>query len=146
MSPLSHDAARGPLDGLTVLIVEDDRDAREMLACVLETCGACVHGCASPGAALAYLAEHSPDVMVSDIAMPGEDGYSLMRRVRSLEQGTRRKLPSVALTAFARELDRQHALQAGFDRHFAKPLEPDLLVRSIAELAQSVGARPGTSA
>ena len=116
-----------------------------MLTCVLETCGACVHGCSSPGAALAYLAEHSPDVMVSDIAMPDEDGYSLIRRVRSLEQGTRRKLPSVALTAFAREMDRQRALQEGFDLHFAKPLKPELLVRSIAELAQAVGDPPSTT-
>lgn len=129
-------ATTGSLEGMTVLVVDDELDAREVLSQTLQLHGATVYAADSPTAALAVLAMHTPDVMISDIAMPGEDGYSLMQRVRTLTHDEKRQLPSVALTAFARESDRQRALQAGFDLHLAKPMQAEKLLLAIAQVTR----------
>lgn len=121
------------LHGLDILLVEDDREACEMLAVVLADRGASVRVAHDVDAALAQLARAWPAVLVSDIGLPGRDGYELVREVRRLEQqrgGLR--LPVIALTAFTREHDRSRALEAGFDLHLGKPLKPHLLLQAIA--------------
>ena len=121
------------LDGPTVLAVEDDAEAREMLQIILSDRGARVLTASSYGTGLRCLADSSPDVLVSDIGMPGRDGYDLIREVRRREGGGAR-LPAIALTAFTREQDREMALAAGFDGHCAKPLRPNELIARILEL------------
>ncbi len=121
------------LDGLHVLVVDDDRDARELLCAVLKRSGADVT--VASGAAEALANVSSVDVMLSDIAMPGEDGYALLRKVRALPPHVGGSVPAVALTAFARQPDRDKALAAGFNRHIAKPVDPHELVAMVAELA-----------
>lgn len=140
-------AAIGPrvLEGVRVLAVDDEPDARQLISTVLERCGAQVVTVSSAAEALAVI-EHinhdpPPNVMVSDIAMPGEDGYELIRKVRLLDQQHGRHLPAAALTAYARPQDRDLALQAGYQRYLAKPVEPRDLVATVAELA----GRPTTS-
>jgi CheY-like chemotaxis protein len=88
-------------------------------------------------AALRAIAADLPDVAVSDLAMPMEDGYSFVRRVRSLRETDARRLPLVAMTAHARAEDRHRVLDAGFDRHVAKPIEPAELVAALADLLTS---------
>jgi CheY-like chemotaxis protein len=122
------------LEGLRILVVDDEADARELLACFLESAGATVLLAEAAAAALAVLADHTPDVMVSDIGMPGEDGYSLMRSVRSLPHAEKRALPAIALTAFTRDVDRECALSAGFDVHLPKPLHPTALMQALHAL------------
>ncbi len=126
------------LDGLKVLIVDDEADAREMLALLLRQSGAEVMMAASAAEALAIFtqdtAERKPDVLVSDIGMPGEDGYTLIRQVRALapEQGGR--IPAIALTAYARTEDRIKALSSGFQSHVPKPIEPAEFITVVANL------------
>lgn len=122
------------LAGLRILVVDDEDDARELLACFLESAGATVLLAEAAAAALAVLADHTPDVMVSDIGMPGEDGYSLMRSVRSLPEAEKRGMPAIALTAFTRDVDRECALSAGFDVHLPKPLHPVALMQALRAL------------
>jgi CheY-like chemotaxis protein len=107
-----------------------------MITAVLTRAGADVRNCGSVAAALTTLSEWKPDVMISDIGMPGEDGYDLIRRVRALgvEQGGR--MPAAALTAYAREDDRARALAAGYQLHVAKPAAPSELVSAVATLAR----------
>lgn len=136
----THRNPSSTLEGLTVLVVDDEQDSREMLACLLETRGACVHQAESAEAALAYLAMSTPSVIISDIAMPIEDGYCLMRRVRALQHGEKRALPGIALTALTRDIDRRRAFAAGFNLHLPKPLQMDSLIRSVAQLCQPTGA------
>jgi signal transduction histidine kinase/ActR/RegA family two-component response regulator len=125
------------LDGLRLLIVDDDADMRELLAYTLEACGAEVIAAASAAEAIAILTASSASIhlLISDIGMPDEDGYRLLRRIRALptEQGGR--IPAVALTAYARTQDRTAALLAGFQSHLAKPVEPAELVAVVANLA-----------
>jgi PAS domain S-box-containing protein len=123
------------LAGIKVLAVDDDADSRSLLAAILAQCGAEVQTCESAAQALKSLAEFHPDVLVSDIGMPGEDGYSLIRKVRSSENSYRR-VPAVALTAFARAEDRMKALSAGFNMHVPKPVEPAELTTVIASLVK----------
>jgi hypothetical protein len=127
------------LEGVRVLIVDDEADARELVSTVLQFQGAEVAIASSVSEALAQLAAFQPQVLVSDIGMPREDGYSLMRRVRSLplEQGGR--IPAVALTAYARAEDRRRALMVGFQSHVAKPVNPAELVMVVASLAGRTG-------
>jgi CheY-like chemotaxis protein len=125
------------LQGLNILVVEDELDGRELIACILEQSGATVYRADAPRAALEVLEEHTPDIIISDIAMPGEDGYSLMRRVRTLGGGVLRNIPAIALTAFTRGVDHARALAAGFDMHIGKPLDPLALVRAVCDLARS---------
>jgi signal transduction histidine kinase/ActR/RegA family two-component response regulator len=129
------DAARPDLSGLRVLVVDDDADARELLTFVLESCGCVVFACPDVTSAVATLRREPLDVIVSDIGMPGEDGYALIRSVRTLPDEAKRSTPAIALTAFARNEDRTRALVEGFNQHMAKPVEPAVLLRVVADLA-----------
>jgi PAS domain S-box-containing protein len=122
------------LKGVKVLAVEDEKDARDLLVAVLEQCGAEIRTCESVSQALEMLKDFEPDVLVSDIGLPEEDGYSLIRKVRAREEGTGKRLPAVALTAFARVEDRLKALTEGYNMHVAKPVEPAELALVIASL------------
>ncbi len=116
------------LDGLKILVVDDEPDTRDMLQAGLGQCGAEVTAAASAAEALAAIEKHAPDLVISDIGMPGEDGYELMRRVRALPAEAGGRVPAIALTAYARVEDRMHALRAGYQMHVPKPVE-------LAELA-----------
>ena len=124
------------LTGMRVLVVDDDVDAREMLAIALKQYGADVQLTASAEEAVAAATVQCPDVLVSDIEMPEATGYDLIRRLRQSENPALRRLPAVALTAYARTEDRVRALIAGFQTHVPKPVEPAELVTVIASLAQ----------
>jgi signal transduction histidine kinase/CheY-like chemotaxis protein len=128
-------AARPRLDGLRVLVVDDEPDARDLLHTVLSRQGAAVTGAASAAEAFAQLTAQPPDVLVSDIGMPGEDGFGLLARVRRLDAAHGGQVPAVALTAYTQEEDRQRALAAGFDVHVPKPVDPDQLVAVVADVA-----------
>ena len=121
------------LEGLRVLLVDDEDDARVLLAEVLTGHGAKVTAVASASDALREVLANPPDILVSDIGMPGEDGYSLIRKVRLGMRGA--PLPAVALTAHAMKADRTRALMAGFQSHVAKPVEPEELLVVVATLA-----------
>ena len=122
------------LRGLHVMVVDDEVSVRELLALTLAKCGASVTLAASVQEALAVLPNLSPDVVVSDIAMPGMDGYEFIQKLRELVRPQNgRELPVIALTACASGQDRDLALQAGFDRHITKPVDPIELVRAIAQ-------------
>jgi CheY-like chemotaxis protein len=128
---LGQDALRGA----NVLLVEDEAMAREATARLLEQFGAQVRAVASAARAREAFATQHPDLIVAGISMAEEDGYALMRSLRTLEQQqSLTHAPSVAVTAFARSEDRQSALEAGFDEHMPKPVEPDRLVRVLAQL------------
>ncbi|HST20828.1 MAG TPA: ATP-binding protein [Blastocatellia bacterium] len=124
------------LEGFRLLIVEDEPDARDLLTTILQQCKAEVRGVATPAEAMQELNEWKPDVLVSDIQMPGEDGYSLIRKVRLLETERAAKIPAIALTAHARVEDRMRALSSGYDAHVAKPVEPAELITVIASLVR----------
>ena len=119
------------LQGLHVLIVEDDTDSRNVLALLLQKLGALVEAVPSAKEAMARVVNRRPDVIVSDIGMPEEDGYSLIRRLRQLPADLEKKLPAIALTAYARKQDADAALDAGYDRHLPKPVAPAELIRAI---------------
>lgn len=123
------------LDGLRVLLVDDEPEAREILSTVITRTGAEVKTCTSASEALAKLLEWKPDVILSDIAMPDEDGYSFINKVRSLPREKGGETPAAALTAYARDVDRHQALAAGYQMHIAKPIGADQLVTMIARLA-----------
>ncbi|MBW4494938.1 MAG: PAS domain S-box protein [Oscillatoria princeps RMCB-10] len=127
------------LGGTRVLVVDDDPDTRELIGFVLKHAGARVVAVSGAGVALEALQSFHPDVLVSDIGMPGEDGYMLIRQVRALEAGQNRLLPAVALTAYAKEEDRRQALLAGYQSHVPKPVEPEDLVAVVASLAGGSG-------
>ena len=122
------------LGGLQLLAVDDESDARELIAMVLEHAGAKVTSAASASEAVRCLEELPFDALVSDIGMPGEDGYALMRRIRGAPSEATRGIPAIALTAYARIEDRRKALAAGFQAHVAKPIEPRELVEVIRRL------------
>ncbi|MUL36836.1 hybrid sensor histidine kinase/response regulator [Gloeocapsopsis dulcis] len=123
------------LSGLKLLVVDDEPDARDLLSTVLQECGALVTAVASVTDAIAAIEQFQPDILVSDIGMPGEDGYSLISRIRAMEAQNVGRIPAVALTAYARVEDRTRALAAGFQMHIAKPVNPTELVAVIANLA-----------
>jgi CheY-like chemotaxis protein len=126
------------LTGIKILLVEDDADSREVTQLFLEQSGATVRSAESARIAMALLiaGEHLPDVIVSDLAMPDEDGYSLIRRIRALPPANGGEIPTLALSAFATNESRQKAFAAGFNRYRTKPFEPDLLVEDIVELVK----------
>ena len=128
-------ALRRVLDGLRVLVVDDEIDARELLVLILEQYGASTEDASSTGEALEKFAGGPFDVLVSDIGMPGEDGYALMRRLRALDDPAVSGIPALALTAYARVEDRRRALAAGYQMHVPKPIEPVYLVNLVAQLA-----------
>jgi K+-sensing histidine kinase KdpD/ActR/RegA family two-component response regulator len=129
-------AAAGPprLDGITVLVVDDESDAREIMAHALQACGARVTVAAGARDAFDVLVSTEVDVLLSDIAMPDEDGYSLIRRVRASTNTRLATIPAVAVTAHARQAEREQAFAAGFQRHLAKPVEPTDLARAVDQL------------
>ena len=125
------------LDGVGVLLVDDEADAREMMASALGACGATILVAASGAEALDVLFKHREqvDVLLSDLAMPGMDGHELIRRVRRQPDASAASLPAAAVTACADAHERQRALAAGFQMHMAKPLVPEDLARAVARLA-----------
>ncbi|HEV7300331.1 MAG TPA: ATP-binding protein [Tepidisphaeraceae bacterium] len=123
------------LAGVTVLVVDDEPDARELVRRFLGACGAAVVTAGSADEAMALLRERRPRVLVSDIGMPGADGYELMRQVRSLPATQGGRTPAIALTAFARTEDRTRAMRAGYNVHLSKPTESTELVAAVASLA-----------
>jgi PAS domain S-box-containing protein len=120
------------LTGVRVLIVDDELDAREMLSSFLEQCGASVATAESAQMGLESLERDCPDVLVSDIGMPGEDGYSLIRKIRTHDIDNCQQVTAIALTAYARSEDRMKALEAGFNMHVPKPVEPAELALVVA--------------
>jgi CheY-like chemotaxis protein len=126
------------LRGLRVLVVEDEADARALLTEVLSAYGATVDVAATANEGLDRLAEFRPDVLVSDIAMPSVDGYTLLRRVRQLSPELGGRIPAVALTAHARAEDVERARIAGFQQHVAKPVDPAHLAAVLGRLREVV--------
>lgn len=122
------------LNGVHVLVIDDEMDSREFVVFVLEQAGASVTTAPTAGEGFLALTQSQPDVLLSDIGMPDMDGYMLMRQVRTLlpEQGG--QIPAIALTAYAGDFNQQQALQAGFQQHVSKPVEPEALVRTIRTL------------
>jgi CheY-like chemotaxis protein len=117
--------------------VEDDPDARELVIAILEDAGAVVGSAASAAAGFDAVRTFHPELLVSDIGMPDEDGYSLIRRVRALSVAEGGSIPSIALTAYTRAEDRAKALGAGFSLHMAKPIRPTDLINAIKALAEA---------
>ncbi|MEO8181466.1 MAG: response regulator [Deltaproteobacteria bacterium] len=124
------------LMGLRVLLVEDDPDARELVSAVLERAGADVQSEASADEGFDAMLSFRPQLLVSDIAMPDQDGYSLVRRIRALDPRVGGEIPCLALTAFTRAVDRERALAAGFTAHLGKPVDPARLVATVGDLAR----------
>ena len=128
---------RPPLDGVQVLVVEDDPDSLDMLSFLLGEAGASVRTATSTAEALILLRWIQPHVLLSDLAMPGEDGYALIRSVRAGERSGGPRLPAVALTAYVRVQDRDRAVEAGFDMFVEKPVNPDELLAVVSGLVES---------
>ena len=124
------------LAGVHVLVVDDDDDSRDMLAMVFQRYGASVEQASSAAAAFAALKRRRPDLLVSDIGMPEEDGYSLIRRIRDADRATGAFLPAIALTGFATAEDGSRALASGFQLHIAKPIDPAELLMLVSSLLQ----------
>ncbi len=143
-SPVESGAARADachsLAGVRVLVVDDEPDARALVERLLADCDALVTIAATAEEAIGHLRESGFDVLVSDIGMPGEDGYALIRRVRQLDSPMA-GIPALAMTAYARSEDRQRAFDAGFGLHVAKPVEPSELIEMVARLAQRTRSR-----
>jgi CheY-like chemotaxis protein len=135
---VSSAPAREPLPTLgavRVVIVDDDDDTREVLTAILSGSGADVVAAESAARGLALIAERVPDVIVADIGMPGEDGYAFIERVRRLDAA--RLTPAIALTAYARNEDRERALQAGYQLHVPKPFDPRTIVQAVHQIVRA---------
>ena len=128
------------LDGINVLVVEDEPDTRELLTTILQECGAQVAAVGTASDALRFIQEELPNVLLSDIAMSEENGYDLIRKIRALPPEKGGNIPAVALTAYAGPVDRRRALLAGFHVHLAKPVEPDELLAVIGSLGRTMSA------
>ena len=124
------------LSGVNVLLVDDDSDTLSLMATALKRRQANVTAVSSAGEAIQAIRQNRPDVLVSDIAMPGEDGYGLIEKVRSLENGDTQNIPAVAITAYAKDEDRERALSSGFQIYLAKPIELTELVSVVARAAR----------
>ena len=125
----------GSLKGVSILIVEDDTDTRELLRILLQSDGGIVTATASVQEALAAYDQSPPEVIVADIGMPEYNGYALIGRVRARDREHGKFTPAIALTAYATSSDRDTVLSAGFQVHMPKPFEPDKLISVIADLA-----------
>lgn len=135
--PYPPNVAMHGLNNLRILLVEDDAGSRMATTRALELRGGVVDAVSNAPSALAAYTQMPPDVMILDIGLPGEDGYSLIRRFRNLETAEQlARIPAIALTAFARTHDREHAFTAGFDEHLAKPVDVDALVATLLRLTQ----------
>ena len=138
-------SAAGPFEeplGRRVLVLDDDEDARELMAVALRHAGADVALAGSAREALGVLDDVRPDVIISDIGMPGEDGYMFLRTLEASGNGRFHDVPVIAVTAYARESDRANALKAGFRTHLAKPVDLDALVRIVRQVTSSPRPRP----
>ena len=122
------------LKGISILVVEDDDDTRDLLKVLLETQGALVNATASVMEALQAYDQSRPDVIVADIGMPDYNGYTLIGRVRAPDREKGKIVPAIALTAFTTAIDRDTVLSAGFQVHMPKPFEPNRLISVIADL------------
>jgi CheY-like chemotaxis protein len=118
--------------------VDDDRDTCELLLSILKYAGATAKATISCVKALELLSSFKPDILVADIALPGSDGYALIRQVRALPQEYRGQIPAIALTGLAYPADRARALSEGYQEHVPKPVDPDALVAIIARLLKRV--------
>jgi CheY-like chemotaxis protein len=127
------------LKGMRVIVVDDEADSREYIITLLEQCGAKVIAVASASEAIEAVSHLKADVLVSDIGMPEEDGYSLIRKVRALPREQGGQIPAVALTAYARAEDRTRAIAQGFQMHIPKPVEPAELATVVASLGRRSG-------
>jgi PAS domain S-box-containing protein len=130
------------IEGIKVLVVDDERDATTLVKRVLEECKAVVLTSSSAAEALEMLPQVSPDILISDIGMPGEDGYELIKQVRAAEGEHGWRIPSIALTAYARTEDRMRAMLAGFDQYLVKPIEPGELVTLVSVLTRNKRRKP----
>jgi signal transduction histidine kinase len=139
--PAAPDLTLRDLNGASVLVVDDDRDARELIARILTDCHAKVRIAASAREAFSALQLEMPDLLISDLGMPEVDGFELLSWVRALPRDRGGLLPAVALTAFARSEDRLRALEAGFSSHISKPVEPSELIDVVGSLVRSTGNR-----
>lgn len=137
-APLPLTPNLSPLSGLKVLVVDDETEIRELTLVILKEAGAEVTVAASAAEALAVLNRYQFDALVSDIGMPDIDGYTLIRQVRQKPPEQGGKMPAIALTAYAGEIDQQQALLAGFQQHLAKPIAPAELVAAIVNLVQTI--------
>jgi len=137
--------AKSPLSGARILVVEDEPDARELLCTLLEGEGALVASAASAEEAMQRFAEMRPDILLSDIGLPGEDGCSLMRRVRALGPGRGGNLPAVAITAYSSSEDVRRVLRAGFDKHLSKPADPETVLDMLIAMREGP-TRPAAQA
>ncbi len=124
------------LRGIRVLVVDDDDDSRDLVVSILEKCGAITFPASSAEEALSIITSERPDVLVSDIGMPGMDGYELVRAVRALPDERAHSVPAVAVTAYARTEDQRRALAEGFQLHLAKPIEPTSFAAAVARLSR----------
>jgi CheY-like chemotaxis protein len=123
------------LQGLKVLVVDDEADTRELIREMLKECGSEVVMSRSAAEALEALEQHNPDILISDLGMPDEDGYSLISKIRSLPPERGGQIPAAALTAYARAEDRMRVLRSGFQFHLPKPVDSAELVTVVASLA-----------
>jgi CheY-like chemotaxis protein/two-component sensor histidine kinase len=128
-------APTAQLEGLRVLVIDDDVDGLSLVSAMLRRAGATVAVGRSAAEGFDHFVAEPPDVLISDIEMPGEDGYALIRRIRGLEPGRGGRVPAIALTAYGRREDRLHAITAGFSMHVPKPVDPAELVTLVASLA-----------
>ena len=138
--PAPRPPAGARLDGVRVLVVDDEADARDLFGSILRGAGAEVELADSADAAIDILAARLPRVLVSDIEMPGRDGYELLETARA-RAGSDQAFAAIAVTAYARDVDRRRAIDAGFDLHLPKPVEPDDLIAAIASLAMAMDVR-----
>ncbi|MBD1867319.1 response regulator [Leptolyngbya sp. FACHB-671] len=125
------------LNGLKVLVVDDGNDNLQFLAFLFETYGADVTAVRSTSDALQAFLKRQLDILVSEIRLPEENGYTLIRRIRELTAEQGGQVPAIALTGDAKESDRQQALAAGFQQHLAKPVDPDTLLQAVLKMASS---------
>ncbi|MBM0740671.1 response regulator [Phormidium sp. CLA17] len=125
------------LENISILVVDDNFDNRNYLVTVLEIAGAQVTAVASGQEVIDFLQHSHPDVLLSDIAMPNEDGYELLQRVRMVEQKWGRTIPAIALTAYAKQEDRNQAISGGFQQFLSKPIDPIQLIEAVAQVARA---------
>ncbi|MHC5739147.1 hybrid sensor histidine kinase/response regulator [Nostoc sp.] len=132
----SSPIASTPLAGLRVLVVDDEADTRNFLSFMFEEYGAFATAVGSVDEALVVLEQAKPDIVISDIGMSEQDGYTLIRKLRSLEPEKGGRIPAIALTAYTREEDRLKALSAGFQEHLSKPIDPNKLIAAVANILE----------
>ncbi|MBW4442706.1 MAG: PAS domain S-box protein [Plectolyngbya sp. WJT66-NPBG17] len=132
------------LNDVSILVVDDEADMRELIRFILEEQGATVRVAASAAEALQQISESLPDIVISDIGMPEMDGYALMRQIRMNLSKQERMVPAIALTAYAGDVNERQALSAGFQRHLAKPIEPEQLLKTIAQAMAESFQPPGS--